>query len=118
MGGDEVAVPTENTLAVATALADASRVDPGHGDATHQCHASVRGDGIPIAQLSGSMGVRLGSQMGTRTKALYTAQYGAVAGDNIPKRTTRYEGKLSTENVYFSQDRGLMKQTIREVTQA
>ncbi|CAN0114023.1 unnamed protein product [Ectocarpus sp. 12 AP-2014] len=94
--------------------------DPGHGVATPQCHASVRGDEISIAQISGFMGVRLGSlagRVGKRMKQLYIAQYGAVAGDNIPKRTTRFNGKPFSENVYFARDRRIMEQAIREVAQ-
>lgn len=64
------------------------------------------------------MGTRLGiraGQVGKRMKALYIAQYGGVAGDNIPKRTTRLNGKVFFEKVYFSRDRGMMEQAIREV---
>ena len=44
----------ESRLTVATAVADASHVETGHGFATPQCQASVRGDENPIAQIEHS----------------------------------------------------------------
>lgn len=117
----EGTAPTETVLAVATAVVETPHVDPGNGVATPECHASVRGDEISIAQISGFMGIRLGplaGQVGKRMKALYTAQYGAFAGANIPKRTTKFNGKAFSENVYWSRDRLLMEQAIREVAQS
>lgn len=119
VGGELVVAPAENAVAVATTV-EGSHVDPGYGVATPQCHASVRGDEISIAQVSGSMGIRLGNlagKVGKRMKALYTAQYGAIAGANLPKRPTRFNGKPFDENAYFARDRNLMEQAIREVAQ-
>lgn len=119
VGGELVVAPAQNAVAVATAV-EGSHVDPGHDVATPQCHASVRGDEISIAMVSAEMGVRLGGlagQVGKRMKALYTAQYGAFAGANLPKRPTRFNGKPFNENVYFARDRNLMEQAIREVAQ-
>lgn len=118
-GGELVVAPAENAVAVATTVEEA-HVDPGHGVATPQCHESVRGDEISIAQVSSSMGVRLGGlsgQVGKRMKALYSARYGACAGANLPKRTTRFNGKPFDENMYFARDRDLMEQAIRDVSQ-
>ena len=118
-GGELVVAPAENAVAVATAV-EGAHVDPGHGVATPQCHLSVRGDEISIAQVSSSMGVRLGGlagQVGKRMKALYSARYGACAGANLPKRTTRFNGKPFDENMYFARDRDLMEQAIRDVSQ-
>lgn len=44
----------ESRLTVATAVADASHVETGHGFATPRCQASVRGDEDPIAQIEHS----------------------------------------------------------------
>lgn len=117
-GGGAVDTPTENALAVAIAVADAIHVDPGHGAATPQCRASVRGDDDSIAQISGFMGIRVGSQagqVGKRMKALYSARYGAFAAASIPNRTTRYNGKSFSENVYDS--RGSSDLNFRAVAQ-
>ena len=121
-GGELVVAPAENAVAVATAVegVHVDHVDPGHGVATPQCHLSVRGDEISIAQVSSSMGVRLGGlagQVGKRMKALYSARYGACAGANLPKRTTRFNGKPFDENMYFARDRDIMEQAIRDVSQ-
>lgn len=120
-GSGAAIAPVENILTVttATAVADVNHVhvDPGHGVPTPDCHASVRGDEISIAQISGFMGIGLGNlagQVGKRMKALYIAQYGAVAGNNIPKRTTRFNGKPFSEKCFFNRDRGMMEQAIRD----
>lgn len=93
--------------------------DPGTSVPTPECHAAVRGDEISIAMVSTELGVSLGEKtgrVGKRMKALYSARYGDEAAANIPKRATTFRGKPFPENMYFSRDKDLMEQAIREVS--
>ncbi|CAM9297677.1 unnamed protein product, partial [Ectocarpus sp. 13 AM-2016] len=68
--------------------------------------------------VSTELGVRLGGKtglVGKRMKALYAERYGGVAASNIPKRQTIFMGRPYKENTYFSRDKDLMEQAIREV---
>lgn len=69
--------------------------------------------------VSTELGVSLGEkagQVGKRMKALYSDRYGSVAAANIPKRATIFRGKPFAENTYYSRDKDLMKQAIRELS--
>lgn len=106
-----------NAVVVATP-AEAAPTDPGTSVPTPECHTAVRGDEISIAMVSTELGIRLGEkagQVGKKMKALYSLRYGSVASANIPKRTTIFRGKPFRENAYYSRDKDLMQQAIREV---
>lgn len=101
------------------AMVVAAPMDPGTSVPTPECHAAVRGGEISIAMVSSELGVRLGEkagQVGKMMKALYSERYGSVAGANIPKRTTIFRGKPFPENTYYSRDKDLMEQAVREVS--
>ena len=116
----------KNLLGTSSDMVDAMTVttssvpeDPGTSVPTPECHADVRGDEISIAMVSAELGIRLGDKaghVGKKMKALYIARYGAVAAANIPKRATYFRGKPFQENTYYSRDKDLMKQAIREVS--
>ncbi len=106
-----------NAVVVATP-AEAAPTDPGTSVPTPECPAAVRGDEISIAMVSTELGIRLGEkagQVGKKMKALYSARYGVLAASNIPKRTTIFRGKPFQENTYYSRDKDLVQQAIREV---
>ncbi|CAN0075583.1 unnamed protein product [Sphacelaria rigidula] len=114
------AITTEpvNAVVVATPAA-AAPTDPGTSVPTPECHAAVRGGEISIAMVSTELGISLGEkagQVGKKMKALYSARYGSKASANIPKRTTIFRGKPFQENTYYSRDKDLMQQAIREVS--
>lgn len=106
-----------NAVVVATPAEEAP-TDPGTSVPTPECPAAVRGDEISIAMVSTELGIRLGEkagQVGKKMKALYSARYGVLAASNIPKRTTIFRGKPFQENTYYSRDKDLVQQAIREV---
>ena len=107
-----------NAVVVVTP-AEASPTDPGTSVPTPECHAAVRGGEISIAMVSNELGIRLGEkagQVGKKMKALYSARYGSQASADIPKRTTIFRGKPFQENTYYSRDKDLMQQAIRDVS--
>eukprot|EP00903_Cladosiphon_okamuranus_P017785 g16370.t1 len=111
--------PTEavDAMVVATPAA-AGPTDPGTSVPTPECPAAVRGNEISIAMVSTELGIGLGEkagQVGKRMKALYSERYGSVAAANIPKRATIFRGKPFAENTYYSRDKDLMEQAIRDV---
>ena len=111
------AITTEPVNAVVMAT-PAEHTDPGTSVPTPECHAAVRGDEISIAMVSNELGIRLGEkagQVGKKMKALYSERYGSQASANIPKRTTIFRGKPFQENTYYSRDKDLMLQAIREM---
>ncbi|CAN0362293.1 unnamed protein product, partial [Ectocarpus sp. 6 AP-2014] len=110
------AVMASNTDAMIMATPVAS--DPGTSVPTPECHAAVRGHEISIAMVSTELGVRLGGKAGLagrRMKCLYAERYGGEAAANIPKRLTIYMGRPYQENTYFSRDKDLLEQAVREV---
>lgn len=112
------AVMAANTDAMVMATPVSPPADPGTSVPTPDCHAAVRGHEISIAMVSSELGVRLGGKaglVGRRMKALYAERYGGVAATNIPKRQTIYMGRPYQENTYFSRDKDIMEQSIREV---
>ena len=59
-----------------------------------------------------------GGQVGNRMQSLYTAQCGAVAGDNIPRRTTRYNGKNYSAITWYQEggdSRGTVAQAYNNI---
>ena len=94
-------------------------VDPGVSVPTPDCPANIRGDEVSIAQVSGELKIQLGfraGSVGKRLKALYSERYGQNAAENLPKRLVRFQGKPVKEYMYWSRDRDLIEQAIREVS--
>ena len=89
--------------------------DPGYSVPTPQCSRGVRGEEISIAMIATEMGVSVGGRgglVGKKLKALYAERYGQNAANDIPKRSTVFQGRPYQENSYFARDKDLVERAI------